>query len=61
VTWVKTSYRDPDELTRILKGVHTLLSFITTQSDLGNVSQKNLINAAIQVGVKCFAPSEWAT
>jgi uncharacterized protein YbjT (DUF2867 family) len=61
VTWVKTDYRDPDELTEILKGVHTVLSFITTQSDPENVSQKNLIDAAIRVGVKRFAPSEWAT
>ena len=61
MTWVKTSYRDLDELTELLQGVHTVLSFIVTQSDLGNVSQKNLIDAAIQAGVKRLAPSEWAT
>ena len=61
VTWVKTSYQDPKELRETLKGVHTVLSFIVTQSDPGNVSQKNLIDAAIQAGVKRFAPSEWAT
>lgn len=61
VTWVKTSYQDPKELMEILQGVHTVLSFIVTQSDPSNVSQKNLINAAIEAGVKRFAPSEWAT
>ena len=61
MAWVKTSYQDPYELTEILNGVHTVLSFITTQLDLDNVSQKNLIDAAIRVGVKRFAPSEWAT
>ena len=45
----------------ILRGVHTVLSFIVTALDPGNVSQKNLIDAAIRVGVKRFAPSEWAT
>lgn len=61
MTWVKTSYQEPKELREILKGVHTVLSFIVTQSDPGNVSQKNLIDAAIQASVKRFAPSEWAT
>jgi hypothetical protein len=61
VTWVKTSYRDVNELTEILRGVHTVLSFVVTQSDPGNVSQRNLIDAAIQAGVKRLAPSEWAT
>jgi hypothetical protein len=61
VTWVKTSYQDQTELREILNGVHTVLSFIVTRSDPGNVSQKNLIDASVQVGVKRFAPSEWAT
>jgi hypothetical protein len=41
--------------------VHTVLSFIHVQSDPGNINQKNLIKAAIEAGVKRFAPSEWAT
>jgi hypothetical protein len=61
VTWFKTSYQDLTELTEILQGIHTVLSFIVTQSDPGNISQKNLIDAAVQAGVKRFAPSEWAT
>jgi hypothetical protein len=61
VSWIKTDYQDPKELVEILKGVHTVLSFIVTQSDPGNISQKNRIDASIQASVKRFAPSEWAT
>jgi hypothetical protein len=61
VSWIKTNYQDPKELVEILKDVHTVLSFIVTQSDPGNVSQKNLIDASIQAGVKRLAPSEWAS
>jgi hypothetical protein len=61
VSWTKTNYQSPKKLIDILKGVHTVLSFIVTQSDPGNVSQKNLIDASIQAGVKRFAPSEWAS
>ena len=61
VTWVKTSYQDANELTEILKGAHTVFSFVVTQSDPGNVAQRNLIDASIRAGVKRFAPSEWAT
>lgn len=61
VTWVKTDYKDPQRLEEILQGVHTVLSFIVVHLDLGNVSQKNLIDAAVQAGVKRFAPSEWAS
>jgi hypothetical protein len=61
VSWIKTNYQEPKRLIEILKGVHTVLSFIVTQSDPGNVSQKNLIDASIQAGVKRFAPSEWAS
>lgn len=58
---VKTDYTDPNQLAEILKGVHTVLSFITTASDPGNRSQKNLIDASVKAGVKRFAPSEWAS
>lgn len=61
MTWVRTSYKDPLELARILRGVHTVLSFILVHSDRGNVAQKHLIDAAVQAGVKRFAPSEWAS
>jgi hypothetical protein len=41
--------------------VHTLLSFVTEQEGAESPIQKRLITAAVQAGVKRFAPSEWAT
>ena len=38
-----------------------MLSFVTTQDDPASTVQKNLIDAAVQAGVKRFAPSEWST
>ncbi|GJN70269.1 hypothetical protein PLIIFM63780_003142 [Purpureocillium lilacinum] len=61
VRWVRTAYEDTQDLAEILQGVHTVLSFIVVHSDVGNVSQRNLIDAAVQAGVKRFAPSEWAS
>ncbi|XP_044715662.1 nmrA-like family domain-containing protein [Hirsutella rhossiliensis] len=61
VTWVQTNYKDPQKLAEILQGVHTVLSFIVVHSDTGNMAQKHLIDAAVQAGVKRFAPSEWAS
>jgi uncharacterized protein YbjT (DUF2867 family) len=60
VTWVKTDYEDPEQLSKILRGVDTVLSFITTHLDPGSVAQKGLIDAAVRAGVRRFAPSEWA-
>ncbi|KAI8238394.1 hypothetical protein K4K54_000007 [Colletotrichum sp. SAR 10_86] len=64
VQWVKTDY-EVDHLTKILGGVETVLSFVSGPADPTNTSQsdtqKNLIDACIQAGVKRFAPSEWAT
>ncbi|RAK96088.1 NAD(P)-binding protein [Aspergillus ibericus CBS 121593] len=54
-------YNDPAQLTQVLQGVHTVLSFVTTQDDSTSKVQKNLIDAAVQAGVKRFAPSEWAS
>ncbi|KAF2676036.1 NAD(P)-binding protein [Lentithecium fluviatile CBS 122367] len=59
--WIQADYNDPDKLAQALQGVHTLLCFITPQSDPGNVAQKNLIDAAVKAGVKHYAPSEWAS
>ncbi|OOF98858.1 hypothetical protein ASPCADRAFT_162634 [Aspergillus carbonarius ITEM 5010] len=61
LAWVKADYNDPAQLAQILRGVHTVLSFVTTQDDPTSAVQKNLIDAAIQAGVKRFAPSEWAS
>lgn len=61
VTWVKTDYEDPDQLVQILQGVQVLLSFIIEQTDAESPIQKRLIDAAVEAGVKRFAPSEWAS
>ena len=58
--WIKTSYEDTKELAEALKGVHTVLSFIG-EKDPESPLQRNLIDAAVQAGVKRFAPSEWAS
>lgn len=56
-TWVKVDYSDKQGLAQALQGVHTALSFLV----FGDTSiQENLIDAAIEAGVKRFAPSEWA-
>lgn len=61
VTWVKTDYTNLDELTKTLRGVDTVLSFITAHMDPGSVAQKTLVDAAVRAGVRRFAPSEWAS
>jgi hypothetical protein len=58
---VKADYEDTNQLTQILQGVHTLLSFVTEQESQISPIQRRLIDAAVQAGVKRFAPSEWAT
>lgn len=60
VSYIRTSYEDFNQLARALHGVHTVLSFLVTQVDPVSMAQKNLIDAAVQAGVKRFAPSEWA-
>ncbi|PYI05403.1 NAD(P)-binding protein [Aspergillus sclerotiicarbonarius CBS 121057] len=59
--WVKADYDDPAQLTQALQGVHTVLSFVNTQNDPTSRAQKALIDAAVQAGVKRFAPSEWVS
>jgi len=52
-------YQDKDQLADMLRGVHTVLSFINQSVDHGNASQKALIDACVAAGVKRFAPSEY--
>lgn len=52
-------YNDREGLVDALKGTHTVLSFIQLLSDPDQMSQKNLIDAAISARVKRFAPSEF--
>lgn len=61
MTFLKVDYTIKEQLVEALHGVHTVLSFITPQTDQNNEAQQNLIDAAISAGVKRFAPSEWAT
>jgi hypothetical protein len=53
------NYDDKSELVDALRGIHTVLSFIQLLKDPNQQAQRNLIDAAIIVGVKRFAPSEW--
>ncbi|KAF4473396.1 2`-hydroxyisoflavone reductase [Fusarium agapanthi] len=61
VTWTKTDYENKSELVDLFHGVETVLSFFAVHLDPGNETQKRLIDAAVEAGVKRFAPSEWAT
>ena len=61
VTFAKTNYDDSQKLASTLQGVHTVLSFIDANFDVGGASQKCLIDAAVLAGVKRFAPSEWSS
>lgn len=60
LSWIKVDYLDKQQLVRALRGMHTVLSFITVVMDHENHAQINLIDSCVQVGVKRFAPSEWA-
>jgi hypothetical protein len=59
INWRKVNYDDKEDLAKALQGVHTVLSFVQTLSDPTQSAQKNLIDAAIMVGVRRFAPSEY--
>jgi hypothetical protein len=57
--WIQTDFSDQAELVKILEGVNTVLCFFAVHLDPASENQKRLINAAIEAGVKRFAPSEW--
>lgn len=57
---MKVDYSNKLSLIDTLHGAEVVLSFIVVSRDLGNVAQKNLIDAAVVAGVKRFAPSEWS-
>ena len=56
---VQVDYNNTANLTALLQGVDTVLSFIVTHLDPEGTAQKNLIDASIAAGVRRFAPSEW--
>lgn len=59
VEWIRTDFSDKVELVNILEDVETVLCFFAVHLDPGSENQKRLIDAAIEAGVKRFAPSEW--
>ncbi|KAI1210074.1 uncharacterized protein F4807DRAFT_459909 [Annulohypoxylon truncatum] len=59
--WQFVDYNNKKSLVEALRGTHTLLSFVQTLSDPDQKSQKNLIDACIEAGVKRFAPSEFGS
>ncbi|KAK6361029.1 hypothetical protein TWF730_007144 [Orbilia blumenaviensis] len=61
ISWKTVDYGNREQLIKALHGTHTLLSFIQILSDPDQISQKNLIDAAIAAGVKRFAPSEYGS
>ncbi|KAF1969696.1 NAD(P)-binding protein [Bimuria novae-zelandiae CBS 107.79] len=61
VTLVTVDYDNVESLVHALKGVHTLLSFVGEVQDPTSSVQRKLIDAAVQAGVRRFAPSEWGT
>ncbi|KAF2096112.1 NAD(P)-binding protein [Rhizodiscina lignyota] len=56
----RVNYLSLRSLTATLKGVHTVISLLKPLDDTWAFSQINLLNAAIAVGAKRFAPSEFA-
>ncbi|KAK1516777.1 hypothetical protein CPAR01_16393 [Colletotrichum paranaense] len=61
VQYAQVDYDDTSSIHNAFRGVDTVLSFIATaDSDEGFEVQKKLIDAAIEMGVRRFAPSEWA-
>ena len=44
--WIQTDYADKEQLTKTLRGIDTVMSFITPQTDPESQAQKNLIDAS---------------
>ncbi|KAI0140645.1 hypothetical protein BJ166DRAFT_597872 [Pestalotiopsis sp. NC0098] len=61
VEWIKTLFEDKAELVSLLTGVDALFCFFPAQLDKDGEAQKRLIDAAVEAGVKRYAPSEWST
>ncbi|CEJ94759.1 hypothetical protein VHEMI10272 [[Torrubiella] hemipterigena] len=58
---IQTAFDNHTELVTLLDDVHTLLCFWSPAKDPGAEAQKRLVNAAIDAGVRRFAPSSWST
>lgn len=59
VSYKKVDYQDRSSLTSALRGFDVCLSFLVVHLDTNCTTQKNLIHACIDAGVRRFAPSEW--
>lgn len=57
--WIQATFKDKHELVRLFKGVEVVLNFILVNSDPENTVGKLVIDAAVEAGVKRFAPSEY--
>ncbi|KAF5695373.1 hypothetical protein FDENT_456 [Fusarium denticulatum] len=62
VAWRQVDYNDKSALVDAVKGIDTVLSFLAMfdQNEALELHKK-LIDAAIEAGVRRFAPSEWAS
>ncbi|KIL87120.1 hypothetical protein FAVG1_09674 [Fusarium avenaceum] len=62
VAWTQVDYDDKPSLVDAMKGIDTVLCFVAIfDTNVAFELHKKLINAAIEAGVRRFAPSEWAT
>lgn len=58
--WVQVDYESKASLVRAFSGIDTVLSFLAIPDPSSMIRlQKNMIDAAIEAGVRRFAPSEW--
>ncbi|KAF5232140.1 hypothetical protein FANTH_13137 [Fusarium anthophilum] len=62
VAWRQVDYDDKSALVDAMNGIDTVLSFLAMLDQNEALElHKKLIDAAIEAGVRRFAPSEWAT
>jgi saccharopine dehydrogenase-like NADP-dependent oxidoreductase len=62
IKYLKSDYSSVNDLVELLRGTHTVLSFISPfDQDAAFTTQKKIIDACILAGVKRFAPSEWGS
>ncbi len=54
---MQTAYRDKVELASLFKGIEPVLCSRTVHLDPGSETQKGLIDAFVEAGVKRFVPS----
>ncbi|GKZ21814.1 hypothetical protein AbraIFM66951_008722 [Aspergillus brasiliensis] len=60
--WVQVDYESKASLVRAFSDIDTVLSFLAIPDPTSMVRlQKNMIDAAIEAGVRRFAPSEWGS